>query len=129
MWFGDLVTMPGSTTYGQRDLREHHRQGDRPDVSAGAPRPRLLARPSWRRVRRRPNGRRESDAPAARQSRSGREADETALAHVLALRGVADPTALLDTQAARTGNADRQAWSPFCSGAVSIDSAEGLPAG
>jgi hypothetical protein len=44
-------------------------------------------------------------------------------------RGVADPTALLDTQAARTGNADRQAWSPFCSGVVSSDSAEGLPAG
>ena len=52
------------------------------------------------------------------------EADETALAHALALRDVADATALLDIQAARISNADRRARFMFLRGAVSTDVAE-----
>ncbi len=52
------------------------------------------------------------------------EADETALAHALALRDVAGIEALLDAQAARITNADRQARFAFLRGAVSADRAE-----
>jgi aminopeptidase N len=52
------------------------------------------------------------------------EADETALAHALALRDVVDASAVLDTQAARITNADRKARFAFLRGALSSDVAE-----
>jgi len=52
------------------------------------------------------------------------EADETALAHALALRDVGDASAMLDSQEARISNADRKARFAYLRGAVSGDAAE-----
>lgn len=52
------------------------------------------------------------------------EADETALAYALALRGVEGQQALLDTQRDRIGNPDRKARFEFVRGAVSADAGE-----
>jgi aminopeptidase N len=52
------------------------------------------------------------------------EADETALAYALALRGVEGLPALLDTQRDRISNPDRKARFEFVRGAVSADAGE-----
>jgi aminopeptidase N len=52
------------------------------------------------------------------------EADETALAHALALRGVEDASAILDAQRDRITDPDRRARFEFVRGAVSPDAAE-----
>lgn len=52
------------------------------------------------------------------------EADETALAYALALRGVAGEQGLLDAQRDRIGNPDRRARFEFVRGAVAADPGE-----
>lgn len=52
------------------------------------------------------------------------EADETALAHALALRGVDDASRVLDAQRDRITDPDRRARFEFVRGAVSADAAE-----
>jgi len=52
------------------------------------------------------------------------EADETALAHALAVRSVGGEQRILDTQRDRITNADRKARFEFVRGAASSDAAE-----